>query len=144
MTGRLRSSVAVGGATGGFPRIAVRRAVETVLAGEHRTAMIGVTFLGPHRMRRLNHAYKGHDAPTDVISFALPQPDGTLSGDIYLCRSVAAREARRRRLPVREEILRLAVHGTLHVLGYDHPESEGRERSEMWQRQEHYVRALQR
>jgi probable rRNA maturation factor len=144
MAGRSWSSVSVGGATGGFPRRAVRHAVETVLEGEQRSASIGVTFLGSQRMRRLNHAYKGHDVPTDVISFALPQPDGTLSGDIYVCRSVAAREARRRRLPVREEILRLAVHGTLHVLGYDHPESEGRERSEMWHRQERYVRALQR
>ncbi len=144
MTHHAHAPVTVGGASGGFPAAAVRRAVDTVLRGEERAAMIGVTFLGPHRMRRLNRAYKGHDYPTDVISFALPQPDGSLSGDIYLCRSVAAREARRRRLPVREEILRLVVHGTLHVLGYDHPESLRREHSAMWQRQEHYVRELQR
>ena len=83
-----------------------------------------------------------HDRPTDVISFALPQPDGSLAGDIYLCRAGAEREARRRGLTVREEVLRLVVHGTLHVLGQDHPEGEDRERSAMWATQERYVRQV--
>jgi ssRNA-specific RNase YbeY (16S rRNA maturation enzyme) len=41
-------------------------------------------------------------------------------------------------------MVRLAVHGTLHVLGYDHPEGAGRARSAMWRRQERYVRRLLR
>jgi probable rRNA maturation factor len=142
MRGPSPTTVIVSGATGGFPPTAVRRAVAAVLAGEGRDAFIGVTFLGLRRMRRLNKAYKRHDRPTDVISFSLPQPDGSLAGDIYLCRAVAAREARRRGLPVREEVLRLVVHGTLHVLGHDHPEGEARERSPMWASQERYVRQV--
>jgi probable rRNA maturation factor len=55
---------------------------------------------------------------------------------------VAEREARRRGIPVREELIRLVVHGTLHVLGHDHPEGEGRTVSPMWRRQERYVSAL--
>ena len=43
---------------------------------------------------------------------------------------------------VEEELVRLTVHGTLHVLGYDHPEGRGRTRSAMWLRQERYVRRL--
>jgi probable rRNA maturation factor len=43
---------------------------------------------------------------------------------------------------VREELIRLVVHGTLHVLGYDHPDHGERERSPMWRRQERYVEAL--
>lgn len=142
MSGHSPTTVIVSGATGGFPSTAVRRAVTTVLAGEGRDAFVAVTFLGLRRMRQLNKAYKHHDRPTDVISFALPQPDGSLAGDIYLCRAVAAREARRRGLPVREEVLRLVVHGTLHVLGHDHPEGDDREASAMWASQEHYLRQV--
>lgn len=142
MTGRAMAAVVVSGATSGFPATAVRHAVATVLAGEEREALVSVTFLGARRMQRLNREYKHQDRPTDVISFALPQPDGTLAGDIYLCRGVAAREAHRRGLPVREELLRLVVHGTLHLLGHDHPETGPRESSPMWHRQERYVREL--
>lgn len=142
MAGQPSTTVIVSGATGGFPSTAVRRAVTTVLAGEGRTAFVAVTFLGLRRMRQLNKTYKRHDRPTDVISFSLPQPDGSLAGDIYLCRAVAAREAHLRGLPVREEVLRLVVHGTLHVLGHDHPEGEARVRSAMWASQERYVRQV--
>jgi probable rRNA maturation factor len=120
----------------------VRRVVRTVLQGERRTARVSVTFLGPQRMRRLNQRYKGHDRPTDVLAFTLQQPAGPPLGDIYVCPGVAAREARARRLPVRQELIRLVVHGMLHALGHDHPEGPGRERSAMWRRQERYVEAL--
>lgn len=113
-----------------------------VLAGEGREAALSISFLGPRAMTRLNAAHKGHDRPTDVIAFALPLPDGSLAGDIYLCRWQAAREARARSIPVREELIRLVVHATLHVLGWDHPETAGRTRSPMWERQERYVREL--
>jgi probable rRNA maturation factor len=120
----------------------VRRVVSAVLAGERRRAAVSVSFLGPRRMRRLNAEYKGHDRPTDVLSFALEPPAGPRLADVYICTAVAKREARARRIPVREELIRLIVHGTLHALGYDHPEDERRERSAMWRRQERYVEAL--
>jgi probable rRNA maturation factor len=121
---------------------AVRRVVRAVLEGERRSARISVTFLGPVRMRRLNRRYTGHDRPTDVLAFTLAQPDGPPVGDVYICSAVAAREARMRALPVREELIRLIVHGTLHALGRDHPDGPGRERSALWRRQERYVEAL--
>jgi probable rRNA maturation factor len=99
-------------------------------------------------MRRLNRRATGRRRITDVLAFALPQPDGTLVGDVYLCPAAAERWVRTAgkgtgdRRAVREELLRLAVHGTLHVLGYDHPEGTGRTRSPMWRRQEAYVRRL--
>ncbi|MGH7547863.1 MAG: rRNA maturation RNase YbeY, partial [Gemmatimonadales bacterium] len=75
-----------------------------------------------------------------------PQPDGSLVGDIYICPEAARRYVVRRGLGGREsvhaELVRLVVHGTLHVLGYDHPEGRGRTRSAMWRRQERYVRRL--
>lgn len=120
----------------------VRRVVEAVLRGERRRASISVTFLGRDAMRRLNSRHRGHDRPTDVLSFALEEPDGGAVGDVYVCAHVAEREARARGIPLREELIRLVVHGTLHALGREHPDGEGRTRSPMWRRQERYVESL--
>ena len=125
-----------------LPAALVRRAVTTVLRGERRRATVSVTFLGRDAMRRLNAEHKGHDRPTDVLSFSLTDPVGGTVGDVYVCAWMAGREARSRGIPVREELIRLVVHGTLHVLGLDHPEDERRSRSPMWRRQERYVDAL--
>lgn len=125
-----------------LPATFVRRVVETVLRGERRQALISITFLGRDAMRRLNADHKGHDRPTDVLSFAMADPSGRVMGDVYVCPWVAAREARSRGIGVRQELIRLVVHGTLHALGRDHPEDEGRTASPMWRRQEHYVDAL--
>lgn len=125
-----------------LPAATVRRVVDGVLRGERRRAEVAVTFLGPARMRALNREHLGHDYPTDVISFGLSAPDGSLVGDVYVCRSVAAKQANQLGVPLRQELIRLVVHGTLHVLGYDHPEGESRLRSAMWKRQERYVARL--
>lgn len=132
------ADVTVHGRRRPVPDALVRRAVEAVLAGERQGARVSVTFLGRDTMRRLNREHRGHDRPTDVISFGLAAPDGPV-GDVYVCAWVAAREARSRGIPLREEIIRLVVHGVLHVLGWDHPEAEGRTGSPMWRRQERYV-----
>ena len=125
-----------------LPPGVVRRVVEAVLAGERRRASISVTFLGRDAMRRLNAEHKRHDRPTDVLAFALREPGGRAVGDVYICPWVARREARGRGIALREELVRLVVHGTLHALGRDHPEGPARTRSAMWRRQERYVEAL--
>jgi probable rRNA maturation factor len=124
----------------GLPAVTVQRVVAAVLRAEHRAAEVAVTFLGPTRMRALNRGHLGHDRATDVISFALTSPQGGLVGDVYICRSVAAQHAKRLGVPLRQELVRLVVHGTLHVLGYDHPDGDSRTASPMWRRQERYVR----
>ena len=139
-------------------RALVRRVVKTVLEEERRKGLVSVTFLGRDSMRRLNAQHKGHDYPTDVLAFALRAPpvgpsDGRagrpaerqtarLFGDVYICPWVAQREARARGIPLRQELIRLVVHGTLHAIGRDHPEGPERTRSPMWRRQERYVEAL--
>jgi probable rRNA maturation factor len=134
--------VTVHGRPAPLTRAEVRRIVGRVLEGEARDATVSVTFYDPERMRELNAAWKGRDRPTDVIAFALPQPDGGLAGDVYICPAEARAEAGSRSIPWRQELTRLVVHGTLHVLGYDHPEGAGRTRSAMWRRQERYVKDL--
>lgn len=133
-----RDGVTVSG-TGALPPRAVERVIGHVLAQERKRATVTVTFLGPRRMRVLNARYLGHDEVTDVISFALPQPDGSLAGDVYVCRYVAVRQARELGVPVRAELMRLLVHGTLHLLGWDHPPGTSRITSPMWRRQEKYL-----
>jgi probable rRNA maturation factor len=129
-----------------LPAARVRRVVTAVLRGEaratRRVAGIHITFLGPTAMRRLNREWKGHDLVTDVLSFALESPAGGVTGDVYICAAMARSSARAHAVPMREELVRLVVHGTLHVLGHDHPEGPGRTRSTMWRRQERYVKAL--
>ena len=120
----------------------IDRVARTVVEGEGRDASIQVTLLGPARMRRMNRQWKGSDRPTDVLSFSLPLPDKSLYGDVFICPEVARQQAKELGIPEREELIRLIVHGTLHALGYDHPEGPGRTRSAMWRRQERYVRAL--
>ena len=134
--------VVVCGRTSPLARPEVVRAVAAVLDGERRAASVSVSFLGRERMRELNARWKGRDEPTDVLAFALTDPRGALTGDVYVCPWVSAREARARGRSPREELRRLVVHGVLHVLGYDHPEGTGRTTSPMWRRQERYVAGL--
>ena len=122
-------------------RALVRRVVEAVLQAERCQGLVSVTFLGRDAMRRLNAAHKGHDQPTDVLTFALGGARQVI-GDVYICPWVARREARARRIPLRQELIRLVVHGTLHAVGREHPEGPERTRSAMWRRQERYVEAL--
>jgi probable rRNA maturation factor len=135
-------AVVIGGRIRPLPDRVVDRAVREVMRRERRQAAISVTFLGRDSMRRLHARHKRLDRPTDVLAFALPAPDGTLIGDVYVCPWMAVRAARRHRVPLRQELIRLVVHGTLHVLGWDHPDGEGRTASPMWRRQERYVAAL--
>jgi probable rRNA maturation factor len=77
------------------------------------------------RMRRLNGRYRGIDRPTDVLAFAMregPFADlhPQLLGDVVLSAETALRQARAHRHSLAEELTRLLIHGTLHLLGYDH------------------------
>ena len=126
-------------------RARVVRLVRAALRAEGVAhALVSVAFVSPRQMATLNRRHLGHAGATDVLSFGLHRaPSGTRDlaiGDIYIAPAVAARNARERRLPARQEIDRLVVHGVLHVLGHDHPDDETRERSPMWKRQEAILR----
>jgi probable rRNA maturation factor len=109
-----------------------------VLRAEHVTdAMLSITLLDAKAMARLNQQHLGHRGATDVISFGFrPEAHRGVIGDVYICPAVARENAARHGCGVREELLRLVVHGTLHVLGHEHPVDAGREGSAMWKRQE--------
>jgi rRNA maturation RNase YbeY len=109
-------------------------------------AMLSITLVSERHIAALNARHLRHRGPTDVISFVFHrEPGDPLIGDIYISPGVARENAKAARVGVREELIRLVVHGVLHVLGHDHPEHGAREQSPMWRRQEALVaRALRR
>lgn len=117
----------------------VERVVVSVLRAERvGEAEVSVTFVTNRRMAALNRRHLGHAGATDVISFGFaPVAEGApVTGDIYIAPAVARRNALAHGAGIREELLRLVVHGTLHVLGHDHPTDDARTTSPMWRRQE--------
>ena len=121
----------------------VEAAVRHVLREEGvETGEISIALVDDATIAQLNQEYLSHEGPTDVISFALHEEGEDMIGDVYVDVDQARRQAAEFGATPAEEVLRLAVHGTLHVLGYDHPEGEERTGSEMFARQEALLRAF--
>lgn len=118
----------------------LRRAVRLTLevAGGDESGELSLTFLDEDAIAELNREWLGREGPTDVLAFELGG-EAELLGDVYLCPDVARRSARAEGVAFREELTRLAVHGTLHVLGHDHPEGDDRWSSPMFRLQEDLV-----
>ncbi len=130
-----RVAPGVGGRRG--VRALVRRAtLATLRHTADAAADISVTLLDDAAIAVLHLRYLGRPGPTDVLAFALHDDGDPAHGDVYIGLEQARRQADRLGVGLGEEIARLAVHGTLHVLGWEHPEGSGRERSPMWQLQE--------
>ena len=106
-------------------------------------AMISVTFLSSRAMAKMHREQLGHSGATDIITFELTRPvaSAPVTGDLYICPDVARTNAQAWGVPVREELARLVIHGTLHSLGLEHPDGEARLDSPMWKAQEKYLRA---
>lgn len=109
-------------------------------------AMLSVTFLSSRAMSKMHREQLGHTGPTDIITFELTRPvaNAPVTGDMYICPDIARANARAWKVPVREELARLVIHGTLHTLGLEHPDGESRLDSPMWRAQEKYLRAATR
>lgn len=84
-----------------------------------------VALLRDARVRALNRQFRRVDAATDVLSFPSAPLDGSL-GDIVIATGVARRQAREAGHTLTTELRVLALHGLLHLLGYDHETDDGR------------------
>jgi rRNA maturation RNase YbeY len=90
------------------------------------TAELSVSLVGKTRMRSLNRKYRGRDYPTDVLAFpmeSIGEQTEVFLGDVVICLPVAIQQASRFENTPDQEILRLLIHGMLHLLGYDHEHS---------------------
>lgn len=129
------------GTSSDAPARLLERAVRHVLEAEEVSeGEISLALLDDDEIRALNRTHLSRDRVTDVIAFALWDEGGPVVGDVYVGWRQARRQAEEAGVPGDEELVRLAVHGTLHVLGWDHPTAAGeREASEMYRRQEALV-----
>jgi probable rRNA maturation factor len=111
---------------------------ETDYAAAVTTAVVvevSVRFTSDAEVQTLNRDYRGKDKATNVLSFPMADPDliasaadgddiEILLGDIVLAEGVCAREAEERGIALADHAAHLLVHGTLHLLGYDHVDSD--------------------
>lgn len=119
------------------------------LARTSRAVELSIRLTGDETVRTLNAEWRGKDKPTNVLSFPLVEEDELVSaaedgpelmlGDIVLARGVCVAEAAEKAIPTEQHAAHLLVHGTLHLLGYDHHDDE--EAADMEARE---VRALAR
>ncbi len=91
-------------------------------AGQRQDIQATLRIVGEAEGRQLNHAFRGKDYATNVLTFVYGEdPEtGALTGDIVLCAPVVAREAKEQKKPLAAHYAHLVVHGFLHLQGYDH------------------------
>jgi probable rRNA maturation factor len=94
------------------------------VAPVRRPSAVTVAVVSDARVRALNRSYRGKNRTTDVLSFPTSSPSPFL-GDIVIARGVARRQARAAGHGERTEWRVLALHGLLHLLGYDHESDDG-------------------
>ena len=95
--------------------------------GVHASSL-AVVFVGPRKMRSLNHRYRGMDYATDVLSFRYRREsqEGTnFLGEVVIAPEVARAQALRWGRAPERELRKLLLHGILHLLGYDHETDHG-------------------
>ena len=125
---------------------AVERTPHGGLALTPAAVEISVRLASDEEVRELNARYRGKDRPTNVLSFPMVQPDlletvsgnsddgELLLGDIVLAHGVCIAEAAERGIAVEDHATHLLVHGTLHLLGYDHGDDAAAEHMEAIER----------
>jgi probable rRNA maturation factor len=114
-----------------WPALA-RSAVHAAVAASRHSRLVdsevSVKFTSDAEVRALNAAWRGKDKPTNVLSFPMAEADGLhsaqLLGDVVLAHGVCAAEAAGKSVAIETHAAHLLVHGTLHLLGYDHETGE--------------------
>lgn len=112
-----------------WPALAQRAVLAAVAHSDHAglaDTEVSVKFTSDEEVRALNAAWRSKDKATNVLSFPMAEaPEGApMLGDIVLAAGVCAREAAERKVAVETHATHLVVHGTLHLLGYDHETGE--------------------
>ena len=113
------------------------RWVDCVLRQQKAAGEVCIRIVSEQESQTLNRDYRGKDRPTNVLSFPFEVPPGipvSLLGDLVICAEVVAREAREQHKPLQDHWAHMVVHGTLHLLGFDHINDEEAEEMEALER----------
>jgi probable rRNA maturation factor len=98
----------------------VRDAIRSAAALAPAQGEISVLLTDDAAVKELNRVWRGVDQPTNVLSFPAARPAGQLLGDVAIAYQTVKREATAENKPFLHHLAHLAVHGYLHLLGYDH------------------------
>jgi probable rRNA maturation factor len=98
-----------------------------VLSGENRrTENISLVFVSKEEIKKLNKKFRKKNKATDVLSFELNE--GKNIGEIVICPDIVKENAKKYGNTIKSEIMKVFVHGILHLLGYDHEKSKKEEK----------------
>lgn len=108
----------------------LKKVAEKVMAGENKKIDMSIALVGQGRIRELNKKYRRKNKATDVLSF---QYDN--SGEVVICLKEVKKNAEKFKSTLKKELVRILIHGILHVLGYSHQTMKNKEN--------HYFKSFQ-
>lgn len=113
-----------------------QRWASAALRGKEKNSAV-IRLVDSEESRQLNNDYRGLDKPTNVLSFPFETPaeiPDNFLGDIVICTTIVAQEARQQNKPLPAHWAHMVVHGMLHLQGYDHQNDEQAEQMESLER----------
>ena len=116
-----------------------KKVAKIVLKGENKKEGLSIALVGLGRIRELNRRYRGKNRVTDILAF--PNKEIGL-GEIVICLREVKKNAKKYGLTFEKELSKVLIHGILHLLGYNHEESE-KEAERMRKKEEYYLSQLE-
>lgn len=104
-----------------------KRIVHSIISGlkkelQFSISYLQINFVSPKKISEINENYLSHQGSTDIITFNYSEDPFNLDGECYICVPVAEKNAGKFKVSLQNELLRLIIHGILHLLGFDDTE----------------------
>ncbi len=113
---------------------AIHQWVTATLSGQKKPMELNIRIIDENESAALNHQYRKKNNPTNVLSFPANLPESLmlpLLGDLAICAQVIEREASEQNKPLYAHWAHIVIHGSLHLIGFDHEDDAGAEKMEL-------------